>query len=195
LNISKKETKDWVKPKFCNGIDCPVFEVKEKATTYELRHYPAAQWVSTDYYAINLEAADMKQTLAFKKLFNYISGENEAKQKIAMTAPVLIDVVPGPGPNCETLFSMAFYVPAEFQGKAPAATASDVRVITREPLDVYVGSFGGYANNAAHLDAVQRLAEDVGVENIETGTYFTAGYDSPFKFWNRHNESWLKKAK
>ena len=67
---------DWVKPAFCNGNECPVFEVLEAGEGYELRRYPAATWVSTMYYANNPAEGDQLQGVAFGKLFNYIDGQN-----------------------------------------------------------------------------------------------------------------------
>merc|ERR1712121_116511 len=100
---------DWVKPAYCNGLDCPVFEVFENATEYELRRYSAAMWVSTQYTAMTPDEADEMARVAFNRLFEYISGQNENKEKINMTAPVVIEVTPGAGPNCVSTFVMSFY--------------------------------------------------------------------------------------
>lgn len=54
-------------------------------------------------------------SVGLQKLFQYIGGENDAKQKIAMTAPVRVSVSPGAGPFCEDNFSISFFVPYEFQ--------------------------------------------------------------------------------
>ena len=34
-------------PDFCNGLECPKFEVKKKTSSYELRCYPAYKWAGT----------------------------------------------------------------------------------------------------------------------------------------------------
>ena len=74
--VENKLTEEWEKPAFCNGNDCPVFEVLEQGDGYEVRRYPAATWVSTMYYANNPAEGDEKQGVAFNKLFNYIDGQN-----------------------------------------------------------------------------------------------------------------------
>jgi len=74
----------------------------------------------------------------FWKLFNYISGENDRKVKIAMTAPVSVLIEPGSGPNCESTFTMAFYVPDAFQGDdTPIPTNPDVSIEERPEFKVF----------------------------------------------------------
>jgi hypothetical protein len=50
-----------------------------------------------------------------QRLFKYISGENEAGVKVAMTAPVRTKVYPSQGPFCASNFTVAFFVPDEYQ--------------------------------------------------------------------------------
>merc|ERR1712158_181660 len=56
---------------------------------------------------------------------------------------------------------------------------------------VYVHTFGGYAmRDSVNLREARRFAEvlrDAG-EEVDTALFYTAGYDSPMKFWNRRNE-------
>lgn len=50
-----------------------------------------------------------------QRLFAYISGGNVEGKKIDMTAPVRARVVPGPGPTCESYFTVSFFVPFDLQ--------------------------------------------------------------------------------
>ena len=77
------------------GAGCTVFGIRtsEEANykvlgesgRIELREYDELIVVETDVNA----AYDEAGKIAFKRLFGYISGENEVKTKIAMTTPVL----------------------------------------------------------------------------------------------------------
>lgn len=72
----------------------------------------------------------------FWKLFNYISGQNDKQVKIPMTAPVSVLIEPGSGPNCESTFTMAFYVPEAFQEDTPQPTEADVSLESRPEFKV-----------------------------------------------------------
>merc|ERR1712188_88276 len=90
---------------------------------YEVRRYPRSFWTATTVTGKNMDKAGSE---AFMRLFRYISGDNELKQKIEMTVPVLVSVIPGQGPFCEENFTYHFYLPAEFQSNPPKP--SDPRV-------------------------------------------------------------------
>ena len=54
--------------------------------------------------------------------------------------------------------------------------------------------YGGFSN----IDEIQKYSEQLGEDLVEDGlgdtfrkdVFFFAGYDSPFKVFNRHNEIW-----
>jgi SOUL heme-binding protein len=66
------------------AIEEPRFKVLEKDGSFELREYSAYIVAETRVEAGFEDAG----SLAFQRLFRYISGNNVAQQKIAMTAPV-----------------------------------------------------------------------------------------------------------
>ena len=47
-------------------------------------------------------------------------------QVINMTAPVATKVLPGQGPNCNSYFTMSFYIPYGNQANPPQPTSSEV---------------------------------------------------------------------
>ena len=66
------------------AIEEPRFEVLEKDGSFELREYSPYIVAETRVEASFEQAG----SIAFQRLFRYISGNNVAQQKIAMTAPV-----------------------------------------------------------------------------------------------------------
>jgi hypothetical protein len=66
------------------AIEEPPYRVVERDGSYELREYAAYLLAETRVEAPFLDAGN----IAFGRLFRYISGNNQAQQKIAMTAPV-----------------------------------------------------------------------------------------------------------
>ncbi|XP_074650574.1 heme-binding protein 2-like [Tubulanus polymorphus] len=127
----------------------------------------------------------------FMKLFKYISGENAAKQKIPMTCPVTTRFIAGAGPACESNFTMSFYVP---NTDAPKPTNKDVFFTEMPETLIYVRQFSGYyVRFDAWAQEAMKLAEAIGNEKAyDNSFFFTAGYDAPFKLFNRHNEIWFQ---
>merc|ERR1712146_323492 len=77
-----------------------------------------------------------------------ISGANEDKKSVDMTAPVLTEGSPGAGPNCNTTFKVSFFVPFEYQppnNPPPKPTSPLVFTETIPAQKVAVKSFGGMA--------------------------------------------------
>jgi hypothetical protein len=66
------------------AIEEPSFRVLEKDGAFELREYAPHLVAETRVEASFTDAGNA----AFQRLFRYISGDNAAQQKIAMTAPV-----------------------------------------------------------------------------------------------------------
>jgi effector-binding domain-containing protein len=66
------------------GIEKPSYTVIEKEGPFEIRQYPPQLVAETVVDAEFEEAGDA----AFGRLFKYISGNNQGKKSIAMTAPV-----------------------------------------------------------------------------------------------------------
>lgn len=178
-------------PRFCNGVQCPVFTLLNKTDEYEIRRYPATSWMST-----NLKDVSYKKSTytMFMTLFRYIQGANVAEKKIPMTCPVLNKIIPGPGATCESDFTMSFFNdPAE--GAPPAATDNTVFVNKMKAATVYVKSFGGFAKYADYRDNALAMAKALEADGLAgtyiTEFYFTAGYDAPYKLFKRHNEVWF----
>jgi hypothetical protein len=179
-------------PWFCHELDCPTFTLLKNHTDMgiELRRYEPGVWASTNVQGVKYDKA---VSTGFWRLFKYISGFNVEQQKVEMTAPVTVRVLPSQGPFCEDNFTISFFVPYAFQAKAPLPSDSTVFLECRGSMDVYAKSFGGWATGGAYLqeaaDVTQKL-ESAGL-SADTDHFYTAGYDSPFRLRNRHNEVWI----
>jgi len=137
---------------------------------------------------------DKAVRMGFDRLFNYIEGENVKKMKIPMTAPVAVEIEPGQGPFCKNNFTINFFVPFEDQADPAAPTDKDVYISSLPAFTAYVKVYGGYS----YINEVQKYSEELGEDLVKDGlgdtfrkdVFFFAGYDSPFKPFNRHNEIW-----
>ena len=58
---------------------------------------------------------------------------------------------------------------------------------------VAVASYGGYASDDTILQNAARLRAALIAKGAEAdfSVFYAAGYDSPFRFFNRHNEIWF----
>ncbi|XP_020634102.1 heme-binding protein 2 isoform X1 [Pogona vitticeps] len=178
---------------FSSGLEMPKWTaLPNQASDYEIRQYEPAKWVCTSIKTVDWDSAI---NTGFTKLFNYIKGKNEKGVKIDMTAPVTCYVQPGAGPFCESTTIVSFYVPSQHQANPPKPTEADVFIETRPAITVFVRSFGGFANAKRNQEEILALVESLKRDGkaFQEKVYYSAGYDSPFKLLNRHNEVWLIK--
>ncbi|KAF7657649.1 hypothetical protein LDENG_00024130 [Lucifuga dentata] len=178
---------------FSAGLQHPKFTAQEKkAEDYEVRTYHATKWISTSLSGMQWDAA---MNAGFRRLFNYIQGNNQSKVKVEMTAPVSCRVDPGSGPACETQFTVSFYIPEEHQANPPAPADPQVFVEHRKEFTAYVRTYGGFSNEKLKHEELQKLVESLKRDRAPyiDEPYYAAGYDSPFKLTNRRNEVWILK--
>ncbi|QDZ21613.1 SOUL heme-binding protein [Chloropicon primus] len=177
-------------PWFYHGLEGPAFTEKN-ASGIEVRAYPESYWTATTVTGENMDKALSE---GFMRLFRYISGENEEKQKVPMTVPVMTTVTPGAGPFCEENFTIHFYVPKEFQDNPPKPSDPRVENVVLPPVTVAVASYPGWNDEKEVISNGKALFQALRSANIpfDAETFFTAGYDSPFRLIDRHNEVWVK---
>jgi len=176
----------------CHGLDCPKYTVLNSTQAWELRRYEASKWAATNATAMHKDEVNSQM---FQKLFQFISGNNKEATKIAMTAPVLTTIIHGAGPNCRSEYTMHFMIPFAHQAKPPTPSDPDVFLVDQPAMDVFVGSFGGWARDQNYIDALGTLSQAVAQtgDSVREDFFFEAGYDGPYTFRNRHNEVWLVK--
>jgi len=184
------------KPWFCHKLECPTYTVTGNGTNYEVRKYPAFKWTTTTTEGLDYKHASSQN---FMRLFRYISGANDKKVKIPMTAPVLVSVQVTQGPFCANNFTMHFFIPFESQENPPTPTENTVGLVTLEEQEVYVRSYGGFSSIEKLQKNAQKLAVDLEKDGLgasyDATMLYSAGYDSPFHLLNRHNEVWFIKKK
>jgi hypothetical protein len=114
----------------------------------EIRSYPEHEVISVDVRAGLSDAG----SIAFRPLVNYISGNNQASQQIAMTAPVLQAPADGDG------FTVSFVLPYRQDGTVwPEPVDSRVRVESKPRSLVAAHQFRGYWRESSVRDEEQKL--------------------------------------
>ncbi|XP_077380322.1 uncharacterized protein soul5l [Festucalex cinctus] len=175
---------------FCTeSKECLEFELVCKTDEYEVRHYSPTRWVSTDAeaYFMGVGAA-----MAFRRLFQYITGANEAGVQMEMTAPVLVKIPEETKMWEPAVYTLNFPLPQAYQDKPPAPTNDKLYFTEMPEMDVYVRSYGGWmlsVTSRLHAHLLTKELERVRASYNHT-YHYGVGYDSPLKLLNRHNEVW-----
>ncbi|XP_063774225.1 heme-binding protein 2-like [Pseudophryne corroboree] len=173
-------------PSFCK-LDCPKYQLVEQYDKFEHRIYEESRWVTTSLNADHYMFGIMN---SFRHLFKYISGENSEGLKINMTVPVLtvVPLIKPPTVNA----TMSFFVPHALENP-PTPSDPAVYLKNSPPMSVYVKTFGGYAFDYTYSKKAKALAEELRTLGLQFDDSFVlrAGYDAPFKLFDRHNEVWF----
>lgn len=162
---------------------------------FELRQYASQIRVETEVEGSFNRAGSQ----AFRNLFAYISGENQAQQEIAMTAPVSQDssekismTTPVSQHISESgAWRVGFLVPAEYTLETvpvPINPAVKLRQVPAQDM-VAVRYSGSWSedNYEEQLQSLQAWMKQQGL--AATGSPTWARYDPPFKPWFlRRNE-------
>lgn len=153
------------------------YKVIESDGKFEIREYPDLMLVAT---TTKLDAQGRDGS--FMKLFRYISGGNDAEQKIAMTTPVFME-----NDAADSNVQMGFVMPKEVAvGGVPAPTADDVSVRKRVGGRFAVVRFPGQLTSKLARDSEAELrawmeSKGLVAQVSEDGSGVeTASYDPPF---------------
>lgn len=146
------------------GYESAPYEVVRKDGRFEVRDYPALTVVET----VTADGND-----GFNRLFRFISGQNEAEQKISMTTPVFMA-------GDESKRTMAFVLPARISPEeAPRPNDDSVRVREMPGGRFAVFCFSGgrrAALEAETLETLKAWMREEGLEFVSTPIY---GYFDP----------------
>ena len=161
-------------------IEKQKYRVIKKEKEFEIRYYPPAIFATTRSSAKSYRELGNS---GFRKIAGYIFGNNESSAKIAMTAPVHMDI-------SEKGSSMSFVMPSEYTlDKLPRPV--DGRVELHESPAVYMAAieFGGFASDQRIKQYADQLSQSLkknGIKMIGNPTYL--GYNAPYEFIGRKNE-------
>ncbi|XP_054719332.1 heme-binding protein 1-like [Uloborus diversus] len=107
--------------------ECADYVVVEQHADYEIRSYPALTWVMTSEESRVPRIAKFK---TFRRLFNYISGENDQGIKINMTVPVRMRSTKTDG---KTTLEMSFLLPSVVSSSPPVPNDKSLTVSAEDP--------------------------------------------------------------
>ncbi|MBK8814732.1 MAG: heme-binding protein [Methylococcaceae bacterium] len=175
--------------------ESPGYEILEKHGTVEIRQYRPFLVVQTE------DAGDYESAskLSFFRLFDYISGKNQSKQKIAMTAPVLQEPKPEKITMTAPVFqeqsgqkwTMRFVLPSQYQ-LATAPQPTDPAVLIKEipAKKVAVLEFSGFLNKNNIAEKKEELSTWLKENNLKAiSESRSAGYNPPWTIpFLRRNE-------
>ena len=122
------------------------YDVIQKNEIYEVRKY-------SDRLAV--ETFDSNQNSGFRKLFNYISGNNKTNKKISMTTPVTRIEKNGN-------MTMQFYLPSKYnQDSAPEPLSNEVKIVNIEGGYYAVLRYSGRASDKNFIRHKEILEEEL----------------------------------
>jgi len=114
----------------------PPYTVLSKTAVYEVRQYEQQLWAQVEYNVRKDSEFDAGGYLGFEPLFKFITGANNRKQQIPMTAPVASQLRASSDP--ETLIrSMAFIMPHSIfrtLDAVPTPTNPEVKLVAVDDL-------------------------------------------------------------
>ena len=152
------------------------YDVVKKNEIYEIRKY-------SDRLAIETEISN--QGSSFRKLFNYISGDNENNEEIKMTTPVTQVEKKGS-------MTMQFYLPSRFnKDNIPSPSNSDIKILNIKGGYYAVITYSGRASDKNFIKHKDILEKELIKNNIPIlSPPIKATYNSPFTLpMNRRNEA------
>jgi DNA gyrase inhibitor GyrI len=129
-----------------SGYESAPYKVVRADGKFEVRDYPALKVVET-----RMAKGGNGSDGSFNRLFQFITGKNEAKQKISMTTPVFMS-------DTDSNATMAFVMPAKLKEEdVPKPTDSSVSVREVPPGRFAVLRFSGGRNAKNEAKQLERL--------------------------------------
>ena len=156
------------------------YTVVETLDDVEIRQYPST---------VTVETTAQNSGVAFRRLFEYISGANQTRENVSMTAPVATESVGESIPMTAPVATdrtgrgvqMSFYLPSSHDyDTAPRPTNPDVELVEHPARTLAVRQFSWYATDRRtrrETDSLLQTLGDAGVTVV--GDPFLMQYDPP----------------
>ena len=155
---------------FRGGYETAAYSEQAGAGEFSIRDYDAMTLATTPMRAVS----GPQQDGGFMRLFGYISGENEAQSKLAMTTPVFME-------GEDAAPTMSFVLPESAREAPPQPTAGSVTLRDVPAQLMAVVTFSGRADSTKNAAQEQRLRQWMGQAGlIAVGSPRLAQYDPPW---------------
>ena len=165
-----------------HAIESLAFDVLDTNNDVEVRRY-APHLLATVRVTGDFDDAG---SVAFRPLFDFISGDNASEEKIAMTAPVLQQ------PDAESgRWLVSFVMPSDFdQESLPVPSSDVVNVSQQPPMLMAVLQYRGGWSQSRYREHEAKLLDAMSDMSLKAcGASRWARHDPPFMPWfMRKNE-------
>ena len=161
------------------NIETYPYVVNKKYDQFEIRSYKATLFTSVKLSTKKYKEASSK---GFSILAGYIFGNNNRKEKIAMTSPVSMSL--------KDSTTMMFMVPKKYKKETlPQPNLSNIKFKEEPAKTVAAINFSGWANDKKIKKYKQKLKDALEKEGILYKNRFQfLGYNAPYEVFNRKNE-------
>ena len=162
-------------------VDQAKYDVLREIGKVEIRRYPRLVIARVDGYGDG----------GFNLLFNFITGNNQQKSKIAMTAPVVSEQIAMTAPVLSESDSLAFVMPETLTLETtPEPLDERVKIVEMPERVIAALKFSGRWSNSIFKKKSIELLEELTKAGIKSvGQVFTMRYNGPFTPWFlRRNE-------
>ena len=160
------------------GYESAPYRVVKANGKFELRHYPTLVVVQT-----SMDMEGTRSDASFSRLFRFITGNNQIKQKIPMTTPVFMS-------GADTNATMSFVMPAKMKA-SEVPKPSDASVVVHEMMEgrFAVLRYSGGRNAKNETESLERLRawmKQEGLKELSTPIYgyFDPPWTPAFLRWN-----------